>query len=239
MSGVTSARWLIPASAGSRIGVRVGATPARPPVGIPLVLLRPAIMAPWTRCASAYLGDAVVPTGSPGSRALRLKAAGAGAVRSSVDQLVDGLWGDHRAAPSWPIRWPCSRRRLRGVLGAERLLPETTSVTGWSPTGSTSMRVAAVSVDERACFRAAGRPARPEAAATAALSLARGPLLPDELDAEWAETDRHRADRPTAQARTGTAQAALLPRRRAAAKRRRGGAVVDHDSLRRCQSRGA
>ena len=116
--------------------------------------------------------------------------------------------------------------RLRGVLGAERLPRDDVGyrlVTDWLDVDALPELV-----DEASRRLAAGETGAARAAATAALALARGPLLPDELDAEWAEADRHRADRLTAQARNVAAEAALAAGDVAAAAEA-AGAALDHD----------
>lgn len=54
-----------------------------------------------------------------------------------------------------------------------------------------------------------GRMSPARAAATAALDLARGPLLPEEPDAEWAETDRWAVERAVSEARVVAAESML------------------------------
>ena len=123
----------------------------------------------------------------------------------STDTLADVLWGD--AQPSRPAEQVSVLvSRLRGVLGADRI-PRTDA--GYS------VRVDWLDVDEVTALAAAGASALAEgkvgaarAAAEAAMSLARGPVLPDE-DGLWVEAARAAADAAVARARAVAIDAAV------------------------------
>ena len=123
----------------------------------------------------------------------------------TVDRLADILWGD-----DLPIR-PADQvgvlvSRLRRVIGADRLIR---SESGY--------RLAAdwLDVDEVATLAARasdalaeGRVAAARTAADTALSLVRGPLLPEEPD-EWVAAERVSAEAVIARARAVALDAAL------------------------------
>jgi DNA-binding SARP family transcriptional activator len=119
--------------------------------------------------------------------------------------LAEVLWGDDQPArPSEQVGVLVSR--LRGVLGSDRL-PRTDA--GYS------LRIDWLDVDEIAALAVAGAQALAEgkvgaarAAAEAALSLARGPVLPDE-DGLWVEAERAAADAAVARARALAIDAAV------------------------------
>ena len=163
--------------------------------------------------------------GSRKARSLMKRLALARGQAVPVDQLVDGLWGDTPPArPAEQVAVLVSR--LRGVLGADRLSRDDVGyrlVADWL-----DVDALAELVDEATRRLAAGETAAARAAAGAALALARGEVLPDELDAEWAEPDRARAHRLLAQARTVAAEAALAAGDVAAAAEA-AGAALDHD----------
>ncbi|HEV8297387.1 MAG TPA: BTAD domain-containing putative transcriptional regulator, partial [Acidimicrobiales bacterium] len=123
-----------------------------------------------------------------------------------VDELVLALWGDlPPARPADQVTVLVSR--LRRVLGADRL-PRAD--------GGYALRVDWLDLDALGDLVAeaerrlqAGATTAARTAAAAALALARGPLLPEEIDAEWAEADRALADRLIARARHAGASAAL------------------------------
>ena len=124
----------------------------------------------------------------------------------SVDALAEWLW-----PKGPPVRPPDQVRvlvsRLRGVLGSDRLIRSDAGyalVQDWLDVDALSELV-----DEAHRRAAAGSPGLARAAAGAALALARGPLLPEEPDAEWAEADRALAVRLEGAARRIGAEAAL------------------------------
>lgn len=104
----------------------------------------------------------------------------------SVDRIADALWGE--AQPSHPAEQVgVLVSRLRGVLGSKRIVrtdagyllaAEWVDVDELSELAATASRA----LDEH-------RVGAARAAAGAALTLARGPLLPDE-DAEWVDAER-------------------------------------------------
>jgi DNA-binding SARP family transcriptional activator len=163
--------------------------------------------------------------GSRKARSLMKRLALARGQAVPVDQLVDGLWGNSPPArPAEQVAVLVSR--LRGVLGADRLPRDDVGyrlVADWL-----DVDALAELVEEATRRLAAGETAAARAAAGAALALARGEVLPDELDAEWAEVDRARAHRLLAQARTVAAEAALAAGDAAAAAEA-AGAALDHD----------
>ncbi|MDQ1372750.1 MAG: hypothetical protein QOJ09_88, partial [Actinomycetota bacterium] len=124
----------------------------------------------------------------------------------SADALADGLWGDSPPArPADQVSVLVSR--VRGALGADRI---TRSDAGYA------FHVDWLDLDaldelagEAERRLAGGHAAAARAAAAAALALARGPLLPDETDGDWAEPERARAARLAARAAHAGAEAAL------------------------------
>lgn len=104
----------------------------------------------------------------------------------SVDHIADVLWGDHQ--PSRPAdQVGVLVSRLRRVLGGERLTRSDAGyalATDWLDVEEL-LDLAAVSAQALAT----GRVGAARAAADAALSLARGPLLPEE-DGPWVEAER-------------------------------------------------
>ncbi len=130
----------------------------------------------------------------------------AGGSPVTADRLAECVWDDAPPArPAEQVRVLVSR--LRGVLGADRL-PRTDAgyalVVDWL-----DLDALAELADEAGRRMAAGSPQLARVAAEAALALVRGPLLPDEADAEWAEAPRARAERWAASARQLAAEAAL------------------------------
>lgn len=123
----------------------------------------------------------------------------------SVDALADVLWADHLPArPADQVGVLVSR--LRGVLGADRLLR---SDAGYSLVADW------LDIDEAAALAARagkalaeGRVGAARAAAAAALDLVRGPLLPEE-EGEWVLAERAAADAVLARARTVAIDAAV------------------------------
>ena len=123
----------------------------------------------------------------------------------SAGTLAEVLWGDDQPSrPSEQISVLVSR--LRGVVGADRI-PRTDA--GYS------LRVDWLDVDEVAALASAGARALADgkvgaarAAAEAALSLDRGPVLPDE-DGNWAEVERAGAEAAVARARALAIDAAV------------------------------
>lgn len=123
-----------------------------------------------------------------------------------VDTLVDVLWGDRPPAkPSDQVSVLASR--ARAALGAERL-PRSDAgyalVVDWLDLDAMTELV-----DEAERRLASGAATAARTAATAALALARGPLLPDEPDASFVEIERTAAARLSARAHHVGARAAL------------------------------
>jgi DNA-binding SARP family transcriptional activator len=124
----------------------------------------------------------------------------------SAERLADGLWGDQPPAkPADQVSVLVSR--LRGVIGADRISRVDAGYrldVDWIDLDALEELVA-----ESEQRLASGAPAAARAAATAALALARGALLPDEPDAEWAEADRAAAERLATRATQAAAAAAV------------------------------
>ena len=115
-----------------------------------------------------------------------------------ADALAEILWGDEQPArPSEQVGVLVSR--LRGVLGPDRL-PRSEAgyfvVVDWLDVDE----VEALATAATAAL-AEGKVGAARAAAEAALSLVRGPVLPDE-DGLWVEAERAAADAAVARART-------------------------------------
>jgi DNA-binding SARP family transcriptional activator/tetratricopeptide (TPR) repeat protein len=146
--------------------------------------------------------------GALGSRKARtlLKALALARGRPvAVDSLVEWLWP--RSPPASPAdQVSVLVSRLRGVLGANRLVR---SDAGYALTIDwLDLDALAELVEEASRRLVAGSPGLAGAAAHAALALARGPLLPEEPEAEWAEADRAIAVRLEGEARRLGAEAA-------------------------------
>jgi DNA-binding SARP family transcriptional activator/tetratricopeptide (TPR) repeat protein len=135
-------------------------------------------------CDTAQLGRRQVRT------MLKILALGHGQF-VGVDRLVDCLWGDTPPArPSEQISVLASR--LRGVLGAERVLHSDAGymvILDWLDLDA--LREYLAEADRRL---ASEKPAAARTIASAGLSLIRGPLLADEPDAWWADSERAAAD---------------------------------------------
>jgi DNA-binding SARP family transcriptional activator/tetratricopeptide (TPR) repeat protein len=124
----------------------------------------------------------------------------------SVDRLVDAGWG--AAPPARPgDQVAVLVSRLRGVLGRERLSRRDAGYAlafDWLDLDA----VEQLAGEASARLRAAAYPAA-RTAVGAALVLARGPLLVDEPDAEWAEIDRAAVERLVTRLRLIGAEASL------------------------------
>ncbi len=124
----------------------------------------------------------------------------------STDRLVDAVWsGDLPARPAEQLAVLVSR--LRSVVGRSRI---TFGDAGYR------LELDQLDIDEvcNLVMRAedadvAGRHLDALTAARDALATARGPLLPDELDAAWAEQPRRAAERIVARARRVAVAAAM------------------------------
>lgn len=139
-------------------------------------------------------------------RLLKLLAlARGGAV--SLDVLVAALWPDTLPAnPADQVSVLISR--LRRVLGTDRIRRVDAGyalAVDWLDVEALGDLVAEA---ERRLRSGGLAPAR--SAAGAALALARGPLLPDEIDAAWATADRAEAERRVNRARVLLGEAALV-----------------------------
>ncbi|MDQ4131199.1 MAG: AAA family ATPase, partial [Actinomycetota bacterium] len=123
-----------------------------------------------------------------------------------VDLLVECLWPDAMPAkPATQVAVLVSR--LRSVLGADRLVRSDAGyalLTDWL-----DIEAVAQLGEEAARRSSTGSHALARAAASAALSLVRGPVLEDEPDAPWAEPDRAAAERLVNRVRHTAAEAAL------------------------------
>src|SRR5664279_3075703 len=143
--------------------------------------------------------------GSRKARMLLRRLAAALGQPVSVDALFDVVWGEER--PSDPnAQLSVLVSRLRSVLGAERLVR---SDLGYALAADQydviALRAHVEEVEERL---RSGEFAAALAAGRAAMSLAVGPLLPEE-DAEWAATARAETDRLAGRALRATGEAAL------------------------------
>ena len=141
----------------------------------------------------------------------------------SVDRLVDCLWPDEsptRAADQISVLVS----RLRAVLGSERIRRSDagyTLVLDWLDVDALSAYA-----DEAGRRLDAGAIGAARAAASAALALARGPLLADEADPRWAEADRTRVARLLARLHHLAGSAALAASDGGEAARLAEGALV-------------
>lgn len=124
---------------------------------------------------------------------------------TSVDALAEVLWGD--ALPARPHdQVGVLVSRLRGTLGAERILRHDAGyelVVDWLDVAELEERAAAAGAS-----LAAGDPISARLAATMALDLVRGDLLPEEEGA-WVDGPRATARRTVAGLRAIAAEAAL------------------------------
>ena len=130
-----------------------------------------------------------------------------------VERLVDVLWGDQLPArPAEQVGVLVSR--LRAVVGAHRL-PRSDAgyalLVDWLDVDELSRRT-----EEAARALAAGRVSAARAAAGAAVTLARGPLLPDE-DGDWVVVERVSVQAEVARARIVAMEAAAAAGDHAAA----------------------
>jgi DNA-binding SARP family transcriptional activator len=123
-----------------------------------------------------------------------------------VDVLAEALWGDDLPArPAEQVGVLISR--LRGVLGADRLPRHDAGyslVADWVDVDELEVRAGAAQA-----HLAAGDGLAARLAATMALDLATGPLLPEE-DGEWVARPRAAVDRQVAAVGLVAAEAALL-----------------------------
>jgi DNA-binding SARP family transcriptional activator len=123
-----------------------------------------------------------------------------------VDRLADCLWGDD--APARPAdQLSVLVSRLRGVLGADRVRRNDAGYSlavDWLDLDA--LREYAEQADRRL---AAGAVGAARTAAAAGLALVRGPLLADEPDAQWAESERAAAGLVVLRLRHAAAAAAL------------------------------
>jgi len=124
----------------------------------------------------------------------------------TLDRLVDCLWRDDPPArPADQVSVLASR--LRGVLGADRVRRSDAGyalAVDWLDLDA--LREYAAEADRRLADGAVGAA---RAAASAGLSLVRGPLLADEPDAWWADAERSAADRLVSRLHQTAAAAAL------------------------------
>jgi DNA-binding SARP family transcriptional activator len=149
------------------------------------------------------------PAHEVGSRKARTLLAALAVARGAplgVDVLAEVLWGDELPArPAEQVGVLVSR--LRGTLGAERILRHDAGyslVTDWLDLREVEDGVATA---ERSVAAADALSAR--LAATMALDLVRGPLVPEET-APWFDGPRLAAERTVAATRLLAAEAALV-----------------------------
>ena len=140
-----------------------------------------------------------------GRRLLSLLALTAGRA-IPTDRIVDIVWGDDLPArPGDQVSVLVSR--LRQTIGADRLRKTDAGYAvdlDW-----VDLDALRELVDEGDRRLAAGSWRAARAAADAALALVRGPLLPEEPDAEWCEAQRGESLRLAGRARHAAASAAL------------------------------
>jgi DNA-binding SARP family transcriptional activator len=143
--------------------------------------------------------------GSRKARTLLKALAVSGGRPVSLDALTDAVWPDQ--PPGKPHdQLGVLASRLRRVLGSERLVRTDAGLAlaaDWLDLTELSTLVA-----EASNALSAGRTLAARVSASAALDLARGPLLPDE-EGEWIEAPRARAAGLIARARELAATAAL------------------------------
>jgi len=124
----------------------------------------------------------------------------------TTDTLADWIWPDGPPTrPAEQVRVLVSR--LRSVTGTDRL--PRTEVGYALRLDWLDLDAMSELVEEARRRMATGSPGLARAAAQAALALSRGPLLPEEPDAEWTHADRALALRLEAEARQIGAEAAL------------------------------
>lgn len=145
-----------------------------------------------------------------GSRKVRTLLARLALARGSAVEaasLIDVLWPDH--APARPAdQLAVLASRARGVLGRDRLVYRDAGYSlqvDWLDIDALDSMT-----DEAERRLAAQQPASARAAATGALALCRGPLLPEEPDAQWSQPLRHAVERQIARAHRLLAEASLL-----------------------------
>lgn len=142
--------------------------------------------------------------GSRKARTLLKALAVARGAPVPVDRLVDVLWGDDPPArPADQVGVLVSR--LRGVLGADRLMRTDSGYAlraDWLDVDELAARVR-----EAADALGADRVGAARAAAQAAKALARGQILPEE-DGHWVDVERAAADALASSARRIAAEAA-------------------------------
>jgi DNA-binding SARP family transcriptional activator len=135
----------------------------------------------------------------------RLAITGNGAV--PVDAIIDTLWpdGDEPARPADQVSVLVSR--LRRALGSSAISYTDGAYTlavDWLDVDELRQRA-----DEAERRLTDGSPAMARAAATAALALVRGPLLPEDAAEQWTQIARASADRLVARVRHVAAAGAL------------------------------
>jgi DNA-binding SARP family transcriptional activator/tetratricopeptide (TPR) repeat protein len=145
--------------------------------------------------------------GSRKVRTLVARLALAGGTAVDAAALVDALWPAHPPArPSEQVAVLASR--ARGVLGRERLVYRDAGYSlqlDWLDVDALDDLT-----DEAERRLTAQQPASARAAATSALALCRGPLLPEEPDAAWTQMRRQAVERQIGRARRLLAEASLL-----------------------------
>lgn len=124
----------------------------------------------------------------------------------SADRLVDAAWPD--GLPTKPNdQLAVLVSRLRGVLGRHRIIFEDAGYRldlDWLDSDAV-----AELTDQALDAAGAGRPGVALDAARRAVALARGPLLPGDIDAPWTEVPRAAAERVVGRARRTVAAAAM------------------------------
>lgn len=158
-------------------------------------------------------GFALADLGSRKARLLLKRLAIARGQVVSTDALIDALWPDGTGPAKPADQVAVLVSRLRALLGAAALVRRDAGyalVPAWLDLDQLEELV------EEADRRLAdGAATAALGAANAALTLARGPLLPDEADEEWLKAERGLADRLRHRALILVAQAALAAGRAA------------------------
>jgi DNA-binding SARP family transcriptional activator len=151
------------------------------------------------------VGRTPAEVGSRKARTLVAALAVARGAPRSVEALVEVVWGDAVPARAGD-QLGVLVSRLRGVLGADRITRTDAGLrlhTSWLDLDDLDAHAARASARLRA-----GDPLAARLAATMALDLARGPLLPEQ-EGEWVEGPRAAAARAVAAVRLVAAEAAL------------------------------
>ena len=146
-----------------------------------------------------------------------------------VDRLVDALWPDTPPArPAEQVAVLVSRLRTAATADIARTDAGYALSIDWL-----DVDAAAALTDEAERRLESGALAAARSAAGAALALLRGPLLPEDPDAAWAEADRAAAQRLAARHRAHCGEGRPGSRRRRSGRRRAGRPRARHRPIRR------